>query len=277
VAFALRYLAAIDAGSASPVRVQQVLAVMTSRPEALAALLFESVEVRRAALQAAFDHPPTWQQPSLHPYQQTSLQALVQRFEERSNDSGLPAFDDSTVARWSRDLIPEMERVILEHFKPARRVAQGEVFHKIVAASPDEKSASDRTRLVRYVEEFEQGPLSIHYGVALAALNDYDRRRQNEDWYFRLQQRTFAATFLLMVLCAVSLLVGTRPDIPGGLKTLAVLTAFCAGIGAGSAFMYLFVRIIAGAITLTEHTSRTRTDIQTLQQLADPASERNQI
>jgi hypothetical protein len=60
-------------------------------------------------------------------------------------------------------------------------------------------------------------------------------------------------------------------------KTLAVLTAFCAGIGAGSAFMYLFVRVIGGAVTLTEHISRTRTDIQTLQQLAHPASERHQI
>jgi hypothetical protein len=60
-------------------------------------------------------------------------------------------------------------------------------------------------------------------------------------------------------------------------KTLAALTAFCAGLGAGSVFMYLFVRIVAGAITLTEHISRTRTDIQTLQQLADPASERNQM
>ncbi len=60
-------------------------------------------------------------------------------------------------------------------------------------------------------------------------------------------------------------------DLPDLLRILAVLVAFCSGVGVAMTLLYLFIRVVVATVTLTEHITRTRTDIQTLQQLVDKA------
>lgn len=269
VAFVLRYLAAIEAGLSSPVRVQQVLSVMERRPEVVTALLFGHVEMRRNALRAAVGSPVTWHDLSLEPHQQASVQTFMRRFEARGNDSGLSAFDDSTVAKWSRDLIPELEALVLEQIRPARQMAQGEVVRKMVSRSPSRTGVSDRATLVDLLQQFESEALQANYGIALSALNDFDRRTEVDQRQFKGQQRAFVVLLVLLAVLVSALVVGNQIDLPEGMRSIALLGAFAAGLGGAVTILYLFVRIIVGTGIITEHITRTRTDIQTLQQLVE--------
>jgi len=267
-AFALRYLSAIDEGAAPPARVQQVLTVMATRPEVVAALLFGPVETRRSAIRAASGHPVNWEQPALDAYQEASLQTFIGRFEDRSNGSGMPAFDDSTVAKWSRDLIPQMENVVLDRIRPVRQVAQGTAFQRALAGLRPEVGGSDRARLAALVEQFEQGPLSIHYGLALATLNHYDRRVQNMEQHFNVQRRLFIILILLAGLVAGGVAMALWSALPTPAREFTMVVAFLIGLGAAATLLYLFIQVILSMAVAAEHVSRTRTDIQTLRQLA---------
>jgi hypothetical protein len=273
LAFALRYLAAVETNAEEAYRVRLVSLVMERRPEIVAGLLFGSVEVRRQALAAAFDSASGWHSQDLQPFEETILQAYLQRFAERQSPAGVSAFDESTVAKWSRDLIPEMERLVVERFRPARRVAQGETLHQFVMGRSG-RDLSERARLVALVEQCEHGPPSVHYAVALAALNDFDRRQENEEGYFK--------TVRVMVLAACGLLLGAglllaAPRVlmwsEGWMELVRAVRALLGAAGLGLLFL-VAIRIGLGLVTATDHITRTRTDIQTLQQLVDRASEK---
>jgi hypothetical protein len=271
LAFALRYLAAVETNAQEAYRVRLVSLVMERRPEIVAGLLFGSVEERRQALVAAFDSASGWHCQDLQPFEEAILQAYLQRFAERQSPAGVSAFDESTVAKWSRDLIPEMERLVVERFRPARRVAQGETLRQFVRGRSGHEHA-ERAQLAAFVEHFEHGPLSVHYAVALAALNDFDRRQENEEGYFK--------TVRVMVLAACGLLLGAglllaAPRVlewsEGWLKLARAVRTLLGAAGLSLLFL-VAIRIGLGLVTATDHITRTRTDIQTLQQLVDRAS-----
>ena len=255
-AFALRFLAPIAAGLSGPVRIEQVLFVLEKRPEIVSALLFGSQENRRAALQTAYDTGSGFPAQELLPFQQDILNVFVERFDERP-------FDPSTIAKWSRDLIPELESAVLEHFKPARRMAQGEMIQKMVSSQPVGGGSSDRARLLGLVEKFEHGPLSIHYAYALSALNDYDRRVDNQRSYFVALKRGLTLSGLLTAAFVV-LLSLNRPS-ADALRVVLVLV----GLLAAPLIVVTLIMIWSALITASEHVTRTRMDIQTLQQLAE--------
>jgi hypothetical protein len=103
-------------------------------------------------------------------------------------------------------LIPELGKAVLDNFKPARRLAQDEAVQKLVANRPARAGQSDRATLASLVEQFEHGPLQIHDAFALSALNDYDRRVQNEEGYFKAQRRVILAVCVFVLLVGVVLL-----------------------------------------------------------------------
>jgi hypothetical protein len=90
-------------------------------------------------------------------------------------------------------------KAVLDNFKPARRLAQDEAVQKLVANRPARAGQSDRATLASLVEQFEHGPLQIHYAFALSALNDYDRRVQNEEGYFKAQRRVILAVCVFVL------------------------------------------------------------------------------
>jgi hypothetical protein len=273
LAFALRYLAAVETNAQEAYCVRLVSLVMERRPEIVAGLLFGSVEERRQALVAAFDSASGWHGQDLQPFEEAILQAYLQRFAERQSPAGVSAFDESTVAKWSRDLIPEMERLVVERFRPARRVAQGETLRQFVRGRPG-RDLSERARLAAFVEQCEHRPPSVHYAVALSALNDFDRRQENEEGYFK--------TVRVMVLAACGLLLGSglllaAPRVlgwsEGWMELVRAVRTLLGAAGLGLLFLGA-IRIGLGLVTATDHITRTRTDIQTLQQLVDMTSEK---
>lgn len=265
IAFMLRYASAIDAASSAPNMVQQVLPVMENRPKVVAALLFGSVSARRAVLGDAFNHGSGVEAPVLEPFQEAALQAFIQRFEERKTGIG-PTFDDSTVAKWSRDLLPELERAVLEHFKPARRIAHDEAVQKVVVSKPALTGQSDRATLVALVEEFEQGPQQVHYAFALHALNEYDRRVDNEAAEFKAQRQLAFAAFILFVVGGMTLLTQLFVDLRQWQLIVGIVVVLCA-MGLFILMAFLMLHVLMSHLTIVDHITRTRTAIQTLQQL----------
>lgn len=267
VAFVLRYAAAIEAGNSTPNMVQQVLPVMENRPDVVAALLFSSLAARRSVLRDAFNHGSGFEAPTLEPFQDAALQTFTQRFEERKTGIG-PTFDDSTVAKWSRDLIPELERAVLEHFKPARRMAQDEAVQKVVVSKPASAGQSDRATLAALVERFEQGAQQVHYAFALHALNEYDRRVENEAADFNAQRQLAFVSFLLFVVGGSTLLGQLIVDFGQWQFITGVIVALCT-MGLFITMAFLMLHILINRLTIIDHITRTRTAIQTLQQLAE--------
>ncbi|MBN2149722.1 MAG: hypothetical protein JW726_20210 [Anaerolineales bacterium] len=268
IAFALRYLAAVEANSTVPNMVQQVLPVMENRPEIIAVLLFGSPEDRRMALRIALDYSSTLEMPQLEPFQETALLAFVQRFEERKTDYG-SSFDDSTVAKWSRNLIPELEKAVLEHFRPARRLAQDEAVQKSVVNRPAGTGRSDRAILEALAEQFEQSQQYSYYAFALSALNDYDRRVENEAGYFRDQRRVILAVCLLVLLVVGLLIAPLVFELNEWQLVLREILVFLGGVSTVTLTVLAVVQIRMSAVTATDHISRARSDIQTLQQLIE--------
>jgi hypothetical protein len=164
-----------------------------------------------------------------------------------------------------------MERLVVARFRPARRVAQDETLRQFVRGRSGREHA-ERAQLAAFVEHFEHDPLSVHYAVALAALNDFDRRQENEEGYFK--------TVRVMVLAACGLLLGAGLLLvaPRGLEwsegwlKLARAVRTLLGAAGLSLLFLVAIRIGLGLVTATDHITRTRTDIQTLQQLVDRAS-----
>ncbi len=149
VAFALRYLAAVDSGAGEPIKVRLVMTVMESRPGVVAGLLFGSGEERQHVLR---DPSMNWSALPDDPFQLTVIEEYVKRFSERKPVDGNPAYDESTIARWSRDLVPELEKLVLDQVKPARQVAQDAVIQKMIASPRIEVHGSDRAMLAAYLE-----------------------------------------------------------------------------------------------------------------------------
>ncbi len=267
IAFVLRYAAAIDAGSSAPNMVQQVLPVMENRPDVVATLLFGSIAARRAVLRDAFNHGSGLEMPALEPFQEAALQTFIQRFEERKTGIG-PTFDDSTVAKWSRDLIPELERAVLEHFKPARRIAQDEAVQQVVVSKPARAGQSDRATLAALVEQFEHRPQQVHYAFALHALNEYDRRMENDAADFKAQRQLAFAAFLLFVGGGSTLLGQLIVDLGQWQFIAGVVVALCT-IGLFITMAFLMLHVLMNRLTIIDHITRTRTAIQTLQQLTE--------
>lgn len=201
------------------------------------------------------------------------LQSYLRRFEERKNGIGAPTFDESTVAKWSRDLLPVLENHVLEQFKPARRVAEGKVIQRVVSREVlADPTMSERSILAEYVDLCEHGRLSIYHGIALAALNDYDQRIGNERRFFQTQQRTAliaCALFLVMVV----LLIGSNTAMMPLRGELLRFAGFISGICGVVLFVLMLAKVWVSTTMAAEHITKTRTDIQTLRQLADEVNE----
>lgn len=264
LAFSLRYLAAIDAGATEPVRVGQVLAVMEHRPQTVATLLFGSAAERLEALRGAFDGGNGTGALPADPYQRAVMLEYLGKFAERRGPEGGSTYDDSTVARWSRELIPEMEGLLLESLRPAGSLAQGQLIQRVVSQSAAGAPGSDRERLLGFVAALEDSP---HYGLALSALNDFDRRVGLDEQSFE-RQRRIALIPLGCIALGIWLVPLAALPLPGLTVALRALAGLLVMVGVASLAL-LYQMLTRASINLTEHISRTRTDILTLQQLLD--------
>ncbi len=268
VAFVLRYVAAIYTSGSAPNMVQLVLSVMENRPEVAAILLFGSTVARRAVLRDAFFHGSEIEAPALEPFQKATLETFIQRFKDRKPGIG-STFDDSTVAKWSRDLIPELERAVLDYFRPAQRIAQDEAVQKVVVSKPARSGQSDRATLAALVEQFEYGrPQQVHYAFALHALNEYDRRVENEATDFNAQRRMAFAVSLLFLVGGVTLLIQWIIDL-GQWQLIASVVMALSVMEMFMMVALLLLRVLIGRAALIDHITQTRTAIQTLQQLIE--------
>lgn len=270
LAFTLRYLVAIETAAPEPIKVRQILYVMENRPGVVSRLLFGTADERRCVLGSAFDLSTKSEVVRLEPFQQVILDEYMQKVVERKGAVSSRAFDESTVARWSRDPIPALEKLVIEHFRPARHVAQNQALKRIVVGQGSIDAAEgDRAQLAAYVEQFESGPLNIYLDTALAALNNYDRRIEYEQQSFVAQRRFMIAFVLLLTLVFMLLGVPILLDLSTLLKTLTRPIGLFVGRIAGASLLLTWNMVWSSAVHASEHIAKTRTDIQTLQQLAE--------
>jgi hypothetical protein len=266
----LRYIAAIETIAPEPIKVRQILYVMENRPGVVSRLLFGTVDERRCVLGSAFDLSTESGVVGLEPFQQVILDEYVQKVVERKGAGSSRAFDESTVARWSRDPIPALEKLVIEYFRPARHVAQSQALQRIVAGrSTVNDLGGDRAQLAAYVEQFEAGPLSVYLDTALVALNNYDRRVEHEQQTFATQRRFMIAFVLLLTTVFMLLGAPTFLNLPNLVRTLARPLGLFTGGVAGASLLLTWNMVWSSAVNASEHIAQTRTDIQTLQQLAD--------
>lgn len=270
LAFALRYLVAIETTAPEPIKVRQIVYVMENRPGVVSRLLFGTVDERRCVLSSAFDLSTESEVVGLEPFQQVILDEYMLKVVERKGAGSSRAFDESTVARWSRDPIPALEKLVIEHFRPARHVAQNQALKRIVVGQRvTDEAEGDRAQLVAYVEQFETGPLSIYLDTALAALNNYDRRIENEQQSFATQKRFVIGFVLLLTMVFMLLGLPALLDLSILVRTLTRPLGLFVGGVAGASLLLTSNMVWSSAVHASEHIATTRTDIQTLQQLAE--------
>lgn len=274
IAFALRHLAAIYNGAEKAIQVRPVMMVMANRPGVVAGLLFGSIEERLRVLKMAFDPSADWNRLPTDSLQREVIEEYMRIFSERTQMDGDSAFDESTVGRWTRTLIPSLEKLVIDQIKPARQIAQNAVRQQMTA-NPQSTEAleSDRAVLIAFVEQCRHDPLNAHYGIALTALNDYNRRAENGEQLFKTQRGWFLMMLVMGVSGGIFFVVAwfllNWLSVPSWLLQLLIGLIACTVLGFPYALLHLFSTIIVNDVHITEHITRTRTDIQTQQQLSE--------